>query len=66
MTHAPSEHESTEPKVCGKCRQPFNENDTRFWGSHRRYRATPWCCSCVDRCHDNEDAGHRCVICHTY
>ena len=52
-----------EPLVCGKCQKPFDETDTRFWGSRRRFKATPWCCACVDRCHDNESADHACVIC---
>jgi hypothetical protein len=52
-----------EPTACGKCRTPFDPTDARFWDSRRRYRATPWCCSCVDRCHDSESADHACVIC---
>ncbi|MFK0018238.1 hypothetical protein [Streptomyces sp. NPDC090798] len=47
---------------CGKCKQPFDPADTRFDG-RARYHLTPYCRGCVDRCHDNEIADHRCVIC---
>jgi hypothetical protein len=53
---------AVESEVCGKCRQPFDPADTRFDG-HARYHLTPYCRGCVDRCHDNEIADHRCVIC---
>jgi hypothetical protein len=49
-------------EACGKCRQPFDPADTRFDGQARHY-LTPYCRGCVDRCHDNEIADHRCVIC---
>jgi hypothetical protein len=49
-------------EACGKCRQPFDPADTRFDGRARFY-LTPYCRGCVDRCHDNEIADHRCVIC---
>lgn len=49
-------------EACGKCKQPFDPADTRFDGQARHY-LTPYCCGCVDRCHDNESADHRCVIC---
>jgi uncharacterized protein YukE len=49
-------------EACGKCKTPFDPDDTRFDG-HARYHLTPYCRSCVDRCHDNEIADHRCVIC---
>jgi hypothetical protein len=49
-------------EACGKCRQPFDPADTRFDG-HARHRETPYCRRCVDLCHDNEIADHRCVIC---
>lgn len=49
-------------ETCGKCKQPFNPADTRFDG-HARYHLTPYCRRCVDLCHDNEIADHRCVIC---
>lgn len=52
-----------QPTACGKCQQPFDETDTRFYGSRRRFKATPWCCACVDRCHNSEIADHACVIC---
>lgn len=48
--------------ACGKCKQPFDLADTRFDGRARFY-LTPYCRGCVDRCHDNEIADHRCVIC---
>ena len=47
---------------CGKCKTPFDPADTRFDG-HARHRETPYCRRCVDACHDNEIADHRCVIC---
>ncbi|CAL9369887.1 hypothetical protein SUDANB140_00831 [Streptomyces sp. enrichment culture] len=53
---------ASENERCGKCRQPFDPSDTRFDG-HARHKDTPYCRGCVDRCHDNEVADHRCVIC---
>jgi len=54
---------SAQPaEACGKCRQPFDPADTSFDG-RARYHLTPYCRGCVDRCHDNEIADHRCVIC---
>jgi hypothetical protein len=49
-------------EVCGKCKQPFDRDDKRFDGRARFY-LTAYCRGCVDRCHDNEIADHRCVIC---
>jgi hypothetical protein len=49
-------------EACGKCKQPFDPDDTSFDG-RARYHLTPYCRGCVDRCHDNESADHRCVIC---
>ena len=57
---APAAAEQSE--ACGKCKQPFDPADTRFDG-HARFYLTPYCRGCVDRCHDNESADHRCVIC---
>ncbi|MFI0894872.1 hypothetical protein [Streptomyces sp. NPDC020983] len=48
--------------ACAACRRPFDPADTRFDG-HARHRDTPYCRACVDRCHDNEIADHRCPIC---
>lgn len=55
---------AVEPQAdaCGKCRTAFDPTDTRFDG-HAQYHETPYCRSCVDRCHDTEIADHRCVIC---
>lgn len=50
-------------EACGKCKTPFDPTDIRFVDSRARYRETPYCRSCVDRCHDSTDAFHRCVIC---
>jgi len=50
------------PEACQKCKTPFDPTDTRFDG-RGRHNETPWCRGCVDRCHDNESADHRCVIC---
>lgn len=49
-------------EACRKCKQPFDPADARFDG-HARHKETPYCRGCVDRCHDNEIADHRCVIC---
>jgi hypothetical protein len=49
-------------EACGKCKTPFDPADTRFDG-RAQYHETPYCRGCVDRCHDNEIADHRCVIC---
>jgi hypothetical protein len=58
----PPAEEQPAAEACGKCRQPFDSADTRFDGRARHY-LTPYCRGCVDRCHDNESADHRCVIC---
>lgn len=49
-------------EACGKCRRPFDPADTRFDG-RAQHKLTPYCRRCVDLCHDNEIADHRCVIC---
>jgi hypothetical protein len=54
--------EQPAAEACGKCKRPFDPADTRFDG-RARYHLTPYCRGCVDRCHDNESADHRCVIC---
>jgi hypothetical protein len=60
---AEEQQPAVEPaEACGKCKTPFDPADTRFDG-HARYRDTPYCRGCVDACHDNEIADHRCVIC---
>ncbi len=52
-----------EPSAaCGKCKTPFDPADTRFDG-RARHGQTPFCRGCVDRCHDNEIADHRCAVC---
>lgn len=53
-----------EPLVeaCGKFKRPFDPADPSFDG-RAQYAATPYCRGCVDRCHDNNSADHRCVIC---
>jgi hypothetical protein len=51
-----------EPTACAKCRTAFDPTDTRFDG-HAQHGVTPYCRRCVDLCHDNEIADHRCVIC---
>ncbi|MFF5842158.1 hypothetical protein ACFY74_11895 [Streptomyces massasporeus] len=59
----PGEGEITEQlaEACGKCRQPFGPDEPR---TRRAFQPeTAYCRSCVDRCHDNEIADHRCVIC---
>lgn len=47
---------------CAKCKTPFDRDDPRYPG-RARYRSTPYCRSCMDRCHHTEIADHRCVIC---
>lgn len=55
--------ESTPPAdTCGRCRKPFDPTDTTFDGQARQ-GVTPFCRRCVDRCHESEDAGHRCPVC---
>jgi hypothetical protein len=58
--------EQPAAEACAKCKTPFDPTDTRFVDSKARYKATPFCRACVDRCHDSSDAFHRCVICDTY
>lgn len=48
--------------ACGRCHRPFDPADTRFDG-RARHRNTPWCRSCVDRCHESTDAFHVCAVC---
>lgn len=47
---------------CAACQKPFEPSDTRHDGQGR-YGNTDWCRRCVDNCHDNESADHRCRIC---
>ncbi|MBT2673973.1 hypothetical protein J7E95_24760 [Streptomyces sp. ISL-14] len=56
-----AEADEREKNKCGRCRRPFDPNDTRFDG-HARHKDTPWCRSCVDNCHDG-GTEHVCVIC---
>ena len=64
LTHIDPQAPAQEPvtEMCGKCKTPFDPADTRFDG-RARYEETPYCRGCVDLCHDNEIADHRCVIC---
>lgn len=48
--------------ACARCGHPFDPTDTTFDG-HARERDTLFCRRCVDRCHESEDAGHRCPVC---
>ncbi|HEY6115778.1 MAG TPA: hypothetical protein VI172_07445 [Candidatus Dormibacteraeota bacterium] len=61
-TAAPAEEQQPTAEACGKCHRPFDPADTSFDGA-ARYHLTPYCLGCVDACHDNEIADHRCVIC---
>lgn len=54
--------ETVPTEACAKCKTPFDPNDTRFDG-RARHSTTQYCRRCVDACHDNEIADHRCVIC---
>lgn len=49
------------PPRCEKCRQIFDEADTRFDGFARK-DGTPFCRRCTDACHDTEIADHWCAI----
>ncbi|MEV0526003.1 hypothetical protein AB0I66_21440 [Streptomyces sp. NPDC050439] len=51
-----------QPAACAKCRQPFVPALTGF-EERAQYASSPHCRGCVDRCHDNNVADHRCVIC---
>ncbi|MYS59286.1 MULTISPECIES: hypothetical protein [Streptomycetaceae] len=53
-----------EPAACGRCRRAFDPTDTRHDG-HARSGNSPFCRSCVDRCHESTDAFHVCAICRT-
>ncbi|MEU7597530.1 hypothetical protein AB0B79_31535 [Streptomyces sp. NPDC039022] len=60
---APYDAEPPEaPATCGRCRQLFDPEDTRFDG-RARHGESPFCRSCVDRCHEALDAFHRCPVC---
>jgi hypothetical protein len=61
-TPAKEQPDAEESEACAKCKQPFDPTDTRFDG-RAQHKLTPYCRACVDRCHDNEIADHRCVIC---
>ncbi len=50
------------PARCGRCCLAFDPTGIR-WNGHARHSDTDFCIRCVDRCHDSEDAGHRCPIC---
>jgi hypothetical protein len=58
------ENEATEraKNRCRRCHRRFDPTDTRFDG-HARYSTTPWCCACVDRCHESTDTAHACPVC---
>ncbi|CAM5683699.1 MULTISPECIES: hypothetical protein [Streptomyces] len=52
----------TSPATCGRCRQLFDPEDTRFDG-RARHNDSPFCRSCVDSCREALDAFHRCAVC---
>lgn len=52
----------TQKPPCARCGKPFDPADTRFDGK-ARHRNSPWCRSCVDRCHESTDAFHVCPVC---
>lgn len=52
-------------KTCRNCRKPFDPTDTRFDGRARSGN-TPYCRSCVDRCHESTDAFHVCAVCRSH
>ncbi|MBZ3907320.1 hypothetical protein [Streptomyces griseiscabiei] len=53
--------EEREKNRCGRCRKPFDQDDTAFDG-RARHADTPHCRGCVDNCHEGS-AEHVCVIC---
>lgn len=61
LSHA--ENRAAAEERCGRCNRPFDPTDTR-WDGQARYAETPFCRSCIDRCHESTDAFHRCPICH--
>lgn len=50
------------PEKCARCRRTFDPDDTRFDG-RAKHGTTPFCRSCVDRCHESTDAFHACPVC---
>lgn len=51
-----------EPTECGSCDHQFQFPPGNGYGV-ARYRKTPWCHDCVDRCHESEIADHRRAVC---
>lgn len=51
-----------EVAKCGRCLQPFDPTDDR-WNGYARHQDTPWCRSCIDRCHESTDFAHECPVC---
>lgn len=47
---------------CHACRRPYDPADTSMAGG-AQYSGTYWCRRCVDACHGNETADHRCPVC---
>ena len=58
----PVEYDDASGGTCRMCHQPFDPADTRFDGRAEDQSAPCVCRSCVDRCHDSDDASHRRVI----
>ncbi|MFC7880450.1 hypothetical protein ACFUVV_00980 [Streptomyces sp. NPDC057376] len=56
---APWDDATPAAETCGQCRRTFDPADTR----HAQHAQTPYCRSCVDRCHESTDAFHVCAIC---
>jgi hypothetical protein len=48
--------------VCQRCVEPFDTMDISYLG-RAQYRNSPFCRSCVDRCHDSASAEHCCIVC---
>jgi hypothetical protein len=53
--------EPPEP-FCTRCKTPFDPQDRTFDG-RARHDETPFCRSCVDRCHESTDFAHQCAVC---
>lgn len=53
---------AAHPDACARCRTPFDPKDLSFDGRARQ-ASTAFCRRCVDRCHEAEDAFHRCPVC---
>jgi hypothetical protein len=59
---APPTPDTGSDQRCRNCARLFDPDDTTFDGAAQS-GTSPWCRGCVDSCHDNEIADHRCPVC---